>query len=158
MTKILSVTEQDKRPLARRTSELGRRGEQLAAEFLEANGYRIVLANFTVPIGRNTRGAAVTGEIDIVAVEDDVLCFVEVKTRSSDEFADPAATVNRRKQRQIIRASRVYRRAFGLSEMERRFDVVSIVLSPQSKPQIEVMKGFWSENSFRKRRWTGDFY
>lgn len=158
MPEILSLIEQDMRRAARPATELGRRGERLAAEFLEASGYRLVLSNFTVPIGRNNRGATVTGEIDLVAVDDDVLCFVEVKTRTSDEFAAPTATVNRRKQRQIIRAARVYRRIFGLTEVEKRFDVVSIVLSPKGDAKIELIKDFWSETIFRKKRWSGDFY
>src|SRR5688572_10235851 len=112
MAEILSILKQDIRAAVQATSETGRRGERLAAEFLEANGYRVVLANFKVPIGRNSRGAAVTGEIDIVALDDDTLCFVEVKTKTSAEFSNPIAAVTLRKQRQIIRAARVYLRIF----------------------------------------------
>ena len=61
------------------SSEIGDRGERIAAEFLEREGYRIVVANFTAPIGRNGRGVQVKGEIDIVALDGDILCFVEVK-------------------------------------------------------------------------------
>lgn len=158
MSEILSILKQDKRPGVRATSAVGARGERLAAEFLVTRGYRLVLSNFTVPVGRNTRGAAVTGEIDIVALDGDSLCFVEVKTRTSDEFAGPLATVTLRKQRQIIRTARVYRRIFGVTEMKYRYDVVAVVVAPREQPKIELMKGLWSERKFRKRAWSGDIY
>ena len=158
MSDFVSILKQDIRPDLRTTSETGRRGEQLAAVYLEENGYRLVLSNFKVPIGRNKRGAAVTGEVDIVATDGDVLCFIEVKTKTSDDFAAPLAAVNLRKQRQITRTARVYRRIFGLHDMNYRFDVVSIVLKQKSEPRIELIKGFWAESRFRKRTWTGDIY
>jgi putative endonuclease len=158
MDLFLSLPKEDIRPDVRSTSHVGARGERLAAEHLEANGYRLVLRNFKVPIGRNTKGVAVTGEIDIVAIDGDVLCFVEVKTKRTAEFAAPIASVTLRKQRQIIRTARVYRRIFGLTDMPRRYDVVSIVLDDKSAPQIEITKGFWIESKFRKRSWSGDIY
>src|SRR4051812_11199770 len=91
------------------TRQLGQRGEDIAADYLVKNGYRLVVANFKVPIGRNRNDAQITGEIDLIALDGEVLCFVEVKTRSSDAFAEPSAAVNLRKQRQIIRTARVYR-------------------------------------------------
>ena len=156
MPEILSVLGKDIRPPASSTSQTGRRGERLAAEFLESNGYRLVLSNFKVPIGRNRRGAAITGEVDIVAFEDDILCFVEVKTRTSDTFAAPLATVTLRKQRQITRTARVYKRIFRVYGIKHRFDVVSIVMNENSMPQIDLFRGFWSEHKFRKRAWSGD--
>lgn len=158
MPEILSIVKQNKRPATRATSEVGSRGERLAAGFLATNGYRLVLANFTVPVGRNTRGAAVTGEIDIVALDGDTLCFVEVKTRTSDEFAGPLATVTLRKQRQIIRTARIYRRIFGLKDIKYRYDVVTLVMPARTDPKIELIKGLWSEAKFRKRAWSGDIY
>jgi putative endonuclease len=158
MSNLLSINiEEGSRPQTN-SALLGIKGERLAAEFLEANGYRLVLSNFKVPIGRNRRGVSVTGEIDIVALDEDTLCFVEVKTKTSAEFADPLASVTRRKQRQIARTARVYRRIFNLSKMAHRFDVVTIILAPEAAPTIELIKGFWSETRFRKRVWTGDTY
>ena len=158
MAEILSVTKQDIRPSLRATSVIGQHGEDLAARFLEANGYRLVLSNFKIPIGRNRRGAAITGEIDIVAVDDDTLCFVEVKTKTSDDFAAPIASVNLRKQRQITRTAKVYRRVFGLQQMPKRYDVVSIVMRLNGEAEIELAKGFWSESKFRKKAWRSDIY
>jgi putative endonuclease len=157
MPELLSINPRTPLPSNDR-EEIGRRGERLAARYLEENGYRLVVSNFKVPIGRNSRGVSVTGEIDIVALDEETLCFVEVKTRTSADFAEPLASVTRRKQRQITRTARVYRRIFGLSKMKYRYDVVSLVLARDAEPRIELTKGFWSESKFRKRVWTGDIY
>ncbi len=108
--------------------KLGRRGEELAAAYLLKLGYRIVAANFAIPVGRNRNDALVTVEIDLVAYDADVLCFVEVKSRASDWFAQPQVNVDRRKQRQIARAARAYRRMFDLIDDPYRFDVVTVIL------------------------------
>ena len=137
---------------------LGRRGEELAADFLRGHGYRLVAANFKLSVGRNLRGALVQAEIDIVAYEGATLCFVEVKTRASDWFAAPEANVDLRKQRQITRAARAYRRAFGLKGAPYRFDVVSVIIPPADaeapRPRLKLLRNFWTEDKFRKRRWT----
>lgn len=140
--------------------ELGRRGELLAAEHLRANGYKLVASNFRVGVGRNRRGAVVQAEIDLVAYDGPVVCFVEVKTRASDRFAAPEANVDLRKQRQVTRAARAYRRILGLSGAPHRYDVVSVVLPPPATegdapaPRLELFRGFWTEDKFRKRRWS----
>jgi putative endonuclease len=154
MNSILSLGIENKYPPA--ASLVGETGEHLAAEFLKRNGYEPVLRNFKTPIGRNRRGAQVTGEIDIVALDGETLCFVEVKTRSSDAFAAPAAAVDLRKQRQITRAGRVYRKIFDLRRRPVRYDVVSIVLRGKKAPQIELFKGFWTEEKFKKKVWADD--
>jgi putative endonuclease len=135
---------------------LGQRGEEFAAAYLEQAGYQVVASNFTVPVGRNRNEAVVTVEIDLVAYDGPTLCFVEVKTRASDWFAPPSANVDLRKQRQIMRAVSAYRRMFGLMSSPYRYDVLSIVLPPPEErpnsPRIELLKNFWSEEKFRKRR------
>ena len=137
--------------------ELGRRGEELAVSELELLGYRIVAANFGVPIGRNLRDVIVNAEIDIVAYDGPTLCFVEVKTRARDEFAPPQVNVDLRKQRQVTRAARAYRRMFGLMDQPYRYDVVTVV-SPESDatgepPRVELLKNFWTDEKLRKRNW-----
>lgn len=142
---------------AETTSSFGERGEQLAREYLLKKNYRIVCANFKAPVGRNIRGAIVTGEIDLIAYDENSLCFIEVKTRSSDEFASPLAAVDLRKQRQIIRTARMYRRIFHLQTAKIRYDVVSIVLRKDSKkPQIELFKDYFGEYKFEKKFWFED--
>jgi putative endonuclease len=140
---------------------LGQRGERLAAEHLDRLGYALVASNFQIPVGRNLRGALVRAEIDIVAYEGQTLCFIEVKTRASDWFAAPEANVDLRKQRQISRAARVYTRMFGLMSEPYRYDVVSVILSPaderdaaQRRPRLEILRNFWTDEKFRKRRWA----
>lgn len=156
MFEILSLTNQNKHSSITKTSEVGEFGEKLALRLIQKKGYRIVLANFKAPIGRNRRGVAVTGEIDIIAFEKNVLCFIEVKTRSSDEFSSPLSSVDLRKQRQITRTARVYRKTFGLQNLKFRYDVVSIVLKNKQTPDIEIIKGFWNENKFRKKFWLDE--
>jgi putative endonuclease len=122
--------------------ELGKLGEQYAAAYLEQLGYRFVAANFTLPVGRNLRGAVVNAEIDLVAYEHNTLCFIEVKSRASDWFAPPQASVDLRKRRQIARAARAYRRLFELEDQPYRFDVVTVVLS--DPPEVELLRHYFS--------------
>ena len=142
--------------------ERGRRGEELAAAYLEQQGYELVAANFTLPVGRNLRGAIVSSEIDLVAYEGATLCFIEVKTRASNWFAEPQANVTRRKQRQVTRAALAYRRFFGLEDHPHRFDVVSVVLpandDPQSQLQVDLLRNFWTEQSLHRRRVFEHYY
>jgi Holliday junction resolvase-like predicted endonuclease len=93
MSEILSIISQDNLAGASRTSALGERGESLALDFLERQGFRIVMTNFKVPVGRNSRGVAVTGEIDIIALDGDTLCFIEVKARERSVFIVNAARI-----------------------------------------------------------------
>ena len=156
MAENFSIT-QDIQTAVLATSEIGTRGELLAARFLIKKGYRLVLSNFKVPVGRNIRGAIVTGEIDLIAYDEDKLCFIEVKTRSSDEFASPLAAVDLRKQRQIIRTARMYRKIFHLPKAKIRYDVISIVLPEDERPQIELFKNYFREDKFRKNFWADDY-
>ena len=139
--------------------ELGELGEALALEYLEHSGYRIVAANFSVPIGRNTRDVIVNAEIDLVAYDGATLCFIEVKTRTSDEIAPPQMNVDLRKRRQIARAARGYRRMFGLMDARYRYDVVTVIAKPgDGRPRIELMKGFWTDEQLRKRNWHDTYW
>ena len=137
-------------------SSLGDLGESYAAAYLDQLGYRLVAANFTLPVGRNLRGAIIKAEIDLIAYDGDTLCFVEVKTRSSDWFAPPQVNVDKRKRRQITRAARVYRQMLGIQNEPHRFDVVTVVLGNDSTPQIDLLRNFWTEESLSKRHWHSD--
>ncbi|HEY6046444.1 MAG TPA: YraN family protein [Pyrinomonadaceae bacterium] len=131
--------------------ELGQRGETLALEHLEQAGYQIVAANVSLPVGRNRRDVVVNAELDIVAYDGPVLCFVEVKTRASDEFASPQANVDLRKRRQIARAGLAYRRMLGLMDRPYRYDVVTVVLADTARPRIQLIRNFWSDETRRRR-------
>lgn len=106
---------------------LGNRGERAAVRHLKSLGYRI--------IGRNVRNRA--GEIDIIALDGAVLVFVEVKTRKSSAAGAPEEAVDRRKQRQLVRAASMYLVQRGLQNHRFRFDVVSILWPEEAKtPEI----------------------
>lgn len=160
MSDFLSIIQKDV-DTSTQNIDLGSQGEAAASAFLLQNGYRLVAANFKVPVGRNSKGVQVTGEIDLIALDGETLCFVEVKTRRSDEFTPLITNVNLRKQRQITRTAKVYRRIFRVWEMPHRFDVVTVLMPKYAQPVIEVTKGFWTESKFRKRAWidrTWDLY
>ncbi|MFN2482047.1 MAG: hypothetical protein ABR554_11360, partial [Pyrinomonadaceae bacterium] len=69
------------------------------------------------------------------------------------------ANVDLRKQRQITRAARAYRRLLGLRDAPHRFDVVAVILPPADDtghahpPRLELLRNFWTEDKFRKRSW-----
>ena len=136
---------------------LGNWGEREAVRHLRRCKYRLVLTNFIAPIGHRGDGRAVTGEVDIIAYDESTmpptLTFIEVKTRSGDDVATPEAAVGRRKQRQIIRAARLYRRLMRVSDEPYRYDVVSIVARPDHAPQITLWRGYFTEESVRRFRW-----
>jgi putative endonuclease len=121
-----------------------------------------VAANFSVPVGRNRSGAVINVEIDLVGYEGRTLCFVEVKSRASSWFAPPEANVDRRKQRQIARAARVYRRMFDLAGEPYRYDVVTVVLPAEEEDavefEIQLLRNYWTEDKLRKRAWSGTYY
>ncbi len=99
-------------------TDIGRKGEDLAAQYLEQHGYQIAHRNFR----------AGKGEVDIVAWSPEkCLVFVEVKTRSLDGFGGPEEAVNRKKQELIARTAGAYMEAIGY-EGEIRFDIISVLL------------------------------
>ncbi|MFV0437667.1 MAG: YraN family protein [Desulfopila sp.] len=108
---------------------VGKAGEDLAADHLSRNGYRL--------LKRNYRCRA--GEIDIIAMQGSTLVFVEVKTRKSVAFGSPAAAVTPRKQRQISRVAEDYLARENRFEMPARFDVVAIVAPPGQPVTIEII-------------------
>jgi putative endonuclease len=98
----------------------GRIGEDLAYRFLRARGCTVV--------ARNYRTLAGTGEIDLVAWHGRKLAFVEVKTRASLEFGQPASAVDAQKRERVRQAARDYARRAEIPWQDTRFDIVSIVL------------------------------
>ena len=110
---------------------LGRYGEDLAADHLEADGYVILERNWRCDIG----------EIDIVAREGDVLVVCEVKTRSSLSHGSPFEAVTERKLHRLERLGIAWMRTRGMRPRSMRVDVVSI-LRPRSGPSvIEHVRG-----------------
>lgn len=91
--------------------------EDRAVAFLEAQGFRILARNHRCP----------RGEVDVVAERDDLLVFVEVRSRSDDAFGSPAETVGWRKRRRIVAAATDWAVRAGLLDARAiRFDVLSV--------------------------------
>lgn len=97
-------------------TEIGARGEDAAAAYLERAGLQIVDRNW-----RTSRG-----EIDIVALDGETLVLCEVKTRTTAARGTPEEAVSPAKQRRIVRLAQAYVAAAGLGECQVRFDVISI--------------------------------
>jgi len=136
--------------------ELGERGERAAVRYLiEREGFEIVATNFRVPIGRGISGQKITAEIDIIAYDRDTLVFVEVKTRTSDVIAAPERAVNLRKQRQIARAARSYRRMMKVAQERYRYDVVSVIAETGGN-RIELLRSYFDDRVFRQGRYFRD--
>jgi putative endonuclease len=108
---------------------LGPRGEALAAEYLKKAGYRILSCNVR----------SVLGEIDIVARDGATICFIEVKTRTSDAFGCPGEAVSISKQRKLVRLARVFLQDHNLYGLPSRFDVVSVLIPPGGPVLIELI-------------------
>ena len=96
--------------------ETGRRGEDLAVDYLKQRGYRIIERNYRCPFG----------EIDIVAQQGEVVVFIEVKTRRSPRFGDPQQSITLEKRKHISRIALDYLQKKRLYPCSARFDVVAI--------------------------------
>lgn len=112
----------------------GSQGEEAAARFLEKKGYEILERNYR----------ACGAEIDLIARDGDTLCFVEVKTRKSEDFGLPAEFVDLRKRRKIIRGARVFSGRRKYAEMYIRFDIVSVVHEGR-RPVIQHIENAFEE-------------
>ncbi len=96
---------------------VGAKGEEAACSYLKRKGWRIIARNFRCRFG----------ELDIVAAKDGILAFIEVKTRSRDDFGLPREAVNREKQKKLRVSAEVFlQRRPGLSRFQPRMDVIEI--------------------------------
>ena len=111
--------------------ETGRRGEELAYFYLRRMGYVIV--------ARNYRSHRRQGEIDLVGWDGEVLCFIEVKTRTTREVKPAEAAVDLAKQRDLRQMAREYLRRMAGNPAS-RFDILSIYLFDGSKPEFTLFK------------------
>lgn len=104
----------------------GKRGELEAQRFLKRKGYRLLARNFASP----------RGEIDLVFRQRDCLVFVEVKTRSSEQWGRPASAVKSAKRRHLSLAALDYLRLIGNPKVPIRFDIVEVVLRGEAVAEI----------------------
>ena len=116
---------------------IGRSAEDIAADFLTAQGLTVLLRNY------RRRG----GELDLVAREGDVLVIAEVRTRSTEAFGGAAASVDGWKQHKIIRAAtQLLQQRRDFAQMRVRFDVIVVRGADGSSPTVE-----WLQHAFEAR-------
>jgi len=114
--KIISVFAGQQRPEHLRRGELG---ERAAKKFLRRQGLKFLTANF-----RSARG-----EIDLIFRDNDCLAFIEVKTRSSEDWVRPAAAVNAERRRRLSLCALDYLRRLKNPPVKIRFDIVEVLLN-----------------------------
>jgi len=114
----------------------GRRGEEDAYFYLRRHGYIIIARNYRSPHCR--------GELDLVGWDRDVLCFIEVKTRTTRDVKPAEAAVDREKQRDLARIARDFLRQMPPS-CQWRFDVLAVYYESQSsQPVFELFQNAFS--------------
>ncbi|MHB8154566.1 MAG: YraN family protein [Candidatus Omnitrophota bacterium] len=116
--------------------EFGKAAEDAAVKFLKAKGYKILERNYKNKFG----------EIDIIAQQNGVICFVEVKARHSLVLGSPQEAVNSSKQRQISRVAVYYLKSKKLLERPARFDVLAL-LYVNSQPEISLITDAFELNA-----------
>jgi putative endonuclease len=115
--------------------QVGDRGEEVAARYLEAQGYQIVARNFRWRLG----------ELDIVARQGDVLVFVEVKSQYRGGFGDPETWVTPKKQRQVSLAARRFLQVNEIEDVDCRFDVIAVTFGGKEPRIHHIENAFWPD-------------
>mgnify|MGYP001004313569 CR=1 FL=1 len=118
---------------------LGHLGELLAADRLRREGYVILERNYRCP----------SGEIDLIAREENVLVFVEVRTRTSEGFGTPLETIDFGKQRRIREVARHYLRERRPCFQDVRFDVVGVLLKEGEEARVEIVPHAFYQGQLR---------
>ena len=113
------------------SSNTGHEGEELAAQYLIDNGFKIIKRNFH--FGK-------VGELDIVAKDGETLVFVEVKYRKSLEYGEPETGLTASKKRQLKKIAEAYLYINEIKDTECRFDVVAILELQKGNPEIRHYK------------------
>ena len=114
--------------LGRQAPPLGTRGERFAAKYLGKQGFRIV--------ARNRRH--LKGEIDLIAMDSEFLVFVEVRTRTSQDFMTPEASIRAEKRRTVRNTVRRLIRRHKTAGLRPRIDVIAIIWPAGAKEPSEV--------------------
>jgi putative endonuclease len=104
----------------------GMKGEDAAFFYLRRKGY--------VVVARGWKSLRYRGDLDLIAWDDDTLCFIEVKTRSSREVATAESSVNREKRRVLRRLAGDYLRSTKRPPV--RFDILSVYMQKEGKPEV----------------------
>ncbi len=117
--------------IQRRSDELGRRGENLAADYLAGTGL--------VVLSRNWRCRE--GEVDLIATDGQCLVVCEVKTRSGTGYGEPSESVTSAKAARIRRVTAAWLRAYRVGWCEIRFDVLAVLCPPDGPVTVEHLRG-----------------
>jgi len=112
----------------------GELGESAAKKFLQKAGLKFLAANFR----------SVRGEIDLIFRDGDCLVFVEVKTRSSEDWTRPAAAVDARKRRLLSQTALDYLKLLKNPEVKIRFDIVEVLLTDGEVREIRHLPNTFS--------------
>ncbi len=110
--------------------DFGKKGEDAAVGLLESRGYKILERNFKVKLG----------EIDIIALDGDTICFVEVKTRASEDFGGALGAISSHKQHKISQTALCYLKLKHMLERKARFDVASVTKDSFGALKVEILK------------------
>lgn len=102
-------------------------GEETACKYIKKNGYKILGKNFRTKFG----------EIDLIGIDNDTICFIEVKARSSSDYGSPEQFVTKRKQERLWKTASIYINKNTLEFGNYRFDVISVDLENE---EIEIFK------------------
>ena len=111
-------------------SDIGRQGEQLAAQYLLQRGYTLLTANWR----------CAGGEIDIVARQDTTIVFVEVRTRRAATVDTALESITPRKRQRMLTAAQLYLAQNELDSADWRIDVIAVALPRSSAPLIEHLE------------------
>lgn len=130
--------EQLDRAAAQRTEEpahliTGRRGERAAYFYLRHLGFTVT--------ARGWRSSRARGDIDLIAWENDTLCFVEVKTRTTRVVAPAEAAVDEDKRRMLRKMAHYYLRQLPKQDVPIRFDILSIYFEAGKSADFELFRG-----------------
>lgn len=107
-------------------NDFGKKAEELAAEYLQKNGYKILVRNFRYQ----------KAELDLFAEKDSLIVVVEVKARSTDVFNLPQEAVNKRKIKLIVSAANYFMEEYNKNQ-EVRFDIISVLPDENKNLMIE---------------------
>ncbi len=125
------------KPLHLRHGELG---EQAARKHLKRQGLKFLIANFRSP----------RGEVDLIFRDADCLVFIEVKTRSSEEWGRPAAAVDKERRGRLTRAALDYLRLLRNPPVKVRFDIVEVLLADGAVREVRHLpNAFAMERPYR---------
>jgi len=113
-------------------NELGKKGEEMAQEFLLRKKYKILATNWRY----------IKDEIDIIAMHKSQLVIVEVKTRRTNAFGEPEEAVTKKKQKFLVRAANAFVEQKELDN-EVRFDIVSVIVCGQKWQIMHIEDAFY---------------